>query len=240
MSKNIDRMTNVLICASGGAFLGSLAGQMGGAVLGGTIAGLYGWWNYRPESKSTSLIIENKDRIRISAIDVEMDKHLAIVNRNNIANDLVLGSSGIGKQLSKEGYVATICASFGENPTIGFMGTQDLHVTRKQLVGLQKAIECFLKRNIHPFDPNLNDGREIWSGEVNNIEGSIVPVQILISDRTHPQGGSCRMVEIIPSEVLPEAAEQLLAEYGFGTDFEDWDAPNENCITGIIKYADKG
>jgi hypothetical protein len=41
---------------------------------------------------------------------------------------------------------------------------------------------------LHPFNPNLNDSREIWSGEVDTVEGLRVIAQILISDRTNSQG----------------------------------------------------
>jgi hypothetical protein len=95
----------------------------------------------------TNLITESNDRIRVSAIDVEMDKHLRIVNK--AIGHISLGDGGISPQMAKEGYLATICAGFGGNPKIGFNGTQDLHVTRKQLEELRSSIDFLIDRDLN-------------------------------------------------------------------------------------------
>lgn len=97
---------------------------------------------------SSNLITEDNNRIVISALGVEMDKHLQIINKTNLDSSIILGNQAISKKLASEGYVATLCAGYGENPMVGFYCTQDLHVTRKQLEDLRTSIDFFLSR--HP------------------------------------------------------------------------------------------
>jgi hypothetical protein len=96
-------------------------------------------------SKS-NLITEANDRIRVSNIDVEMDRHLRIVNKAS-GKHLAVTNGVISEEMSAQGYIATICARLGGDPTIGFAGTQDLHVTREQLESLRGSISAFLERN---------------------------------------------------------------------------------------------
>jgi hypothetical protein len=94
----------------------------------------------------SNLITEDNDRIIVSALGVEMDKHLQIGNKTNLDSSILLGNGAITKELASQGYVATLCAGYGENPKIGYYCTQDLHATRKQLEDLRSSIDFFLKR----------------------------------------------------------------------------------------------
>lgn len=59
-----------------------------------------------------------------------------------------LGNAGLSMEQQDAGYVATICASIQDNSEDDQQpfGFQDLHVTKKQLEGLQEAIGLFLKK----------------------------------------------------------------------------------------------
>jgi hypothetical protein len=93
-----------------------------------------------------------------------------------------------------------------------------------------------LSLNKHPFDPQ-DDWIEVWSGI--GLDGdNPVSCTVSICDSDYGEGRLWRQVEITPQVILPEEAEQIIREYGFPENFDNWDAPNDNTWKGIIDAAE--
>jgi hypothetical protein len=85
----------------------------------------------------------NLGKTVVSAIDVELDGDIRIVNKADTEARIRLNPN-IDDRLKADGYVATITALFGGHPLIEFSGRQDLHVTRLHLENLHLAIGLLL------------------------------------------------------------------------------------------------
>jgi hypothetical protein len=68
------------------------------------------------------------------------------VHEARLSSILCLGNAGVSREQRDKGYVATICASLQGQSEDGQLAFQDLHVTKRQLEELGKAIQVYLER----------------------------------------------------------------------------------------------